>query len=200
MRNAGVFEGNLRENAVVRKTEAVVAEGVEGGGGNAAEVADAGKYYPYEQVEELFGALATQGDGGTDFVAFAKFERGDALAGDRGNRVLAGNFGQSLSRGVEMLGITDCATHTGTHHDLDEARNLVRIGVFELFFKSRYSNGIILFFESVHYFLPALGAFASLDLASSFLGFSVFSAFLALFSWFLLTLKMRSLVPSGLIS
>src|SRR4051812_33003020 len=107
-----------------------------------------------------------------------------------------------------MLGICDCATHTGTHHDLNYAWHLVGIGVFELVFEGGYSYLGVFFVESIHYFLPAglsdlasgLAVLASAlpsDLASDFLALGL-SDFLAALSWLGLTLKMRSLLPSAL--
>src|SRR6516165_10463102 len=80
---------DLGENQLLGHPERVVSVPVEGTGGEAAEVADAGDGQAEQAVEELPGAVAAQRGLDADGLAFAQLESGDGLLGASDDRLLA---------------------------------------------------------------------------------------------------------------
>src|SRR5699024_10846272 len=129
------------------QAEGIVAAAVERVAVDAAEVADTGKRYVEQAVQELPHTVAAQGNLDADRHALTELEVRNRLAGVGDNRLLAGNHGDIADNGLDNLGVAvGLLAAADVDNDLVNRRDLHRALVLELLHQSRRNIRSILGF------------------------------------------------------
>src|SRR5207244_13506908 len=115
---------DLGKDDLLPDPERVVSPAVERARAEAAEVADARQRDRDEPVEELPHAGAAQRHARADGHALAQLEARDRLARLADLRALAGDRGQLLDRGVELLRVGLGLADAHVERDLRDPRDL----------------------------------------------------------------------------
>src|SRR5690606_1875536 len=132
---------DLGEDDLLTQPEGVISAAVEGLGGHALEVADAGERHAAQAVDELVHAVATEGHRAADGLALAQLEVRDGLPGTGDDGTLAGDDRQLLHRRLEDLVVGERLTQTHVDDDLLEARRLH--GVLEVQLLEQRGNALL---------------------------------------------------------
>ena len=131
-----------------RRTNAVVAAAVEGGAGEALEVADAGQCGVDGAVQELPHAVAAQRDGDADGVTFAQFEVGDGFAGVGDDGPLAGDLSDLVGDDIQDASVAEGFPNADVDDDACDAGDLHHAVVAELLFEFALDFFAIALFEA----------------------------------------------------
>ena len=123
----------LRKHELLRQAQAVAAVTVEGLAADAAKVADARQGQRNQPVEKLVHLAAAERDLAADLHPFTEAEGGNGLAGDRDDRLLAGNQAHRLGGGFQVLLFLRRGPDAHVDDDLFQSRQRQLVLAAELF-------------------------------------------------------------------
>ena len=126
------------------ESEGVVAVAVELAVGKTAEVTDTRKSQRHETVDELPGTVAAKSDVRTNGHSFTQFELRDGFAGLVDDGLLTRDGGEVTNRAVNHLRVASGLANTGVDNNLDQAWDLVGVGVRELLCQRTNDVGTVL--------------------------------------------------------
>src|ERR1700761_3116010 len=136
----GLVVVDLDKHDVLFQAHGVVALAVEAVRLDAAEVAHAGQRHRDKAVHEFVHLVAAQRDLHADRAAGRDLERRDRLLGARHDGLLAGDGGQVVLRGLNLLAVSRTLARADVQHDLVDARHLKRVRVAELLHQLRLDD------------------------------------------------------------